>query len=166
MGRKKSLFDCFEDKYIPEPNSGCWLWTSTLNDSGYGVLMRRINGKSTPLRAHRVSWEVHNGPIIGGLFVCHKCDNRMCVNPDHLFLGTNAENMEDCANKGRMSKPPLHKGEKHHKAKLTEDQVREIRASKLLLREISEKYGVCKATASYIRRGELWRDVVDAAGLP
>lgn len=81
----------------PEPNSGCWLWTAGLGGSGYGALRY-----GTPTRAHRVSYMVFVGPITDGLFVCHRCDTPLCVNPDHLFLGTAKDNAVDAMRKGRL----------------------------------------------------------------
>lgn len=79
---------------------GCWLWTGAVRGNGYGAIS--LGGQFGPLAAtHRVSYEIHNGPVPAGLFVCHRCDVRLCVNPAHLFLGTNMDNVRDMLNKGR-----------------------------------------------------------------
>lgn len=88
----------FHQNYIPEPMSGCWLWTGFEHHNGYGGLMI----KNVTVLAHRLSWQIHNGPIPKGLCVCHKCDTPFCVNPDHLFLGTNKDNIHDAIRKGRI----------------------------------------------------------------
>ena len=88
----------FFDKINKTDN--CWLWTAAMR-GGYGVI--KIKGKG--VSAHRLSYEIHKGPIENGLLVCHKCDNRKCVNPDHLFLGTQSDNMIDCSKKGRLVYP-------------------------------------------------------------
>lgn len=94
------LLKRFEAKYIPVTESGCWLWTAACHEAaGYGQIWHL--GKV--LRANRVSWTLYRGEIPGGLHVCHTCDVRCCVNPDHLFLGTREDNMQDCFKKGRSS---------------------------------------------------------------
>jgi hypothetical protein len=96
-----TLKDRFEDKVSIEPNSGCWLWTGSLNDTGYGQLW--VGSKST--RAHRLSYELHVGPIPEGMHVCHHCDNPPCCNPNHLFVGSHTDNMADKIKKGRGVNP-------------------------------------------------------------
>ena len=91
----------FADKVLPEPNSGCWLWFGSVGSHGYGQLS--IPGKALET-AHRVSYRLHKGEIPAGILVCHKCDNPVCVNPDHLFLGAPSVNALDCKQKGRNTK--------------------------------------------------------------
>ncbi|KKM63632.1 hypothetical protein LCGC14_1509480 [marine sediment metagenome] len=88
----------FHLSYVIDPESECWLWIKSLSDSGYGQFS--VDGES--ISAHRYSWELHNGPIPDGLCVLHKCDVKPCVNPDHLFTGTNKDNSQDALKKGRL----------------------------------------------------------------
>jgi hypothetical protein len=86
------------ENYIPVPEAGCWIWLGGWNMSGYGRIGR--HGKALP-SAHRMFYTAHKGPIPKGLFVCHKCDTPACVNPDHLFVGTAMDNVQDMIRKGR-----------------------------------------------------------------
>jgi hypothetical protein len=83
--------------------SGCWSWSGQMHRTGYALISMPADGRWRLRRAHRISWELHRGPIPEGLWVLHKCDNRICTNPDHLFLGDGADNMQDCAAKGRVT---------------------------------------------------------------
>jgi hypothetical protein len=102
------LLTRFEMQHIPEPNSGCWLWLGATSPSGYG----NIYAFGSSLRAHRASWVIFRGAIPAGMHVLHKCDTPSCVNPDHLFLGSHADNMADKVRKGRGVPPPV--GRKTH----------------------------------------------------
>ncbi len=148
-----TLQNRFDAKWIPEPYSGCWLWTAAKSPRGYGMIGAggRLDGT---LRAHRVSWILHRGEIPEGKEVCHQCDTPLCVNPDHLFLGSHEENMHDAVKKGRTSR-----GEQRPSAKLTEDQVREIRASTETQTEIAIRYGICQQHISDVKSGRKWRHV-------
>jgi hypothetical protein len=111
--------------------------------------------------AHRALWMLTNGPIPAGLFVLHRCDNPPCCNPDHLFLGTPADNMRDMSEKGRAK--GARKGEGHHNAKLTADQVRHIRTlitSGLSVRKIASMLSVSHGAVGHIRKGTCWSHLI------
>ena len=130
----------------------CWLWTGAVNDKGYGWVSRtRALG---PTRAHRFSWEIHRGQIPKGKCVLHKCDVPLCVNPDHLFLGTRKDNTRDMMRKGRCIN-----GERASWSKLTEKEVREILKSKDSQRTLARRYGVIQQTISSIKRRINWKHV-------
>jgi hypothetical protein len=139
----------FEACISPEPNSGCWLWA----DGGEivkGGYIRIMSGSRRRL-AHRYAYERYRGPIPPGLYVCHHCDVRCCVNPDHLFLGTLADNNADRDRKGRQPR-----GTDIGLAKLTDADVLEIRASTETQRALGRRYGVAHCTIGLILRHETW----------
>lgn len=153
-------FERFNEKYIPEPNSGCWIWTaSCISQHRYGFFRYKNTTK-----AHRASWMLHHGDIPKGMLVCHKCDVRECVNPDHLFLGTHLDNNRDRDRKGRhvwklIPNEAKDRGEACHRAKITESDVRAIRASSLGLTEMGRLYGLAPRTIWQIRTRKTWGHV-------
>lgn len=136
-----------------EKSDGCWNWTATTRGSnGYGQIGEGGQGGRN-LSAHRVSWEIHNGPIPDGMFVLHRCDNPLCVNPDHLWLGTIAENNADRERKGRGAD---RRGEKSTTAKLTTEQVLAIRSDHRPQRIVAEAYGIRQGHVSRLKNGTRW----------
>jgi hypothetical protein len=152
---RSSLLDRFNDKVSPEPNSGCWLWTGGITELGYGVigLGRREEGTD---KAHRVSWRLHRGPIPDGMCVCHRCDTPLCVNPDHLFLGTLGDNMRDCVRKARNYVPNM-RGSRAPWSRLTEEQVSDILTRRLTSLKFAALYGVSGSAIREIWRGKNWK---------
>ncbi len=144
----------FLAKVCPEPNGGCWLWRGMVVGSGYGMV--RFERRMYP--AHRLAWKLFRGEIAQGLAVCHKCDVRICVNPEHLFLGTHAENMKDMKEKGRSPH-----GDEHSRSKLTAKTVSRIKAmlaqGHMRVSEIARAFGVTHATIDCIAKGKTWRHV-------
>ncbi len=150
---KLTLKERFLDKISPDPATGCWLWKAYVDVTGYAVF---YVGKKKCV-GHRISWALFRGEIPTGLRVCHTCDVRACVNPDHLFLGTAAENSADMKRKGRSCF-----GDKNPRAKLTTEQVRTIKA-RLAWGEkapvIARRVGVTASNILLIGRGKIWRHV-------
>lgn len=139
-------------KKVAKEENGCWTWLGAKRKSGYGAFGF---GRSTDY-AHRAAYRLFVGPIPGGQYVCHKCDTPLCVNPDHLFVGTATENMQDASAKGRVKLPRVEqmlRAEDQPMARLTNDQVREIRASGETLSVLAKRFGVSQATISCARRG-------------
>ncbi len=146
-------------QYVNKTES-CWLWTGAIRSNGYGVINEGGNhGKA--IRVHRLSYEMHHGPIPPDLLVCHTCDVRNCVNPDHLFLGTYKDNNQDMSRKGRARGGVT--GEAHGSAKLTEQQVLEIRTKyaehQPPLRELAAEYGVVLQIIHAIVHNKIWTHV-------
>jgi predicted XRE-type DNA-binding protein len=139
-------------------NDSCRIWNGCClkrpnNSISYGQL--RISHRRR-IYSHRMAWELINGPIPEGMEVCHTCDNPVCVNPEHLFLGNHLENMRDAKEKGRMR---ALSGEDCKFHKLTIDQVREIKKSTLSQRKLANLYGVTQGAISHILVGKNWKGV-------
>lgn len=134
---------------------GCWTWTGRRHEAGYGIVEKA--GVSSPYRAHRLSWELTYGPIPKGLFVCHRCDNRLCVRPDHLFLGTHAQNMADMRAKGRDAR-----GVRTGNATLDPERVqamRRLQAVGLSYSRVAQLFGVSVMTAHSAITRRTWKHV-------
>jgi len=148
---RPSLMQLFLSKFRKEP-SGCWVWLGSLNNRKYG----KIKFLGRCISSHRLSWELHNNKIIPhGMCVLHRCDNPPCVNPDHLFLGTNSENSKDMTNKNRQAK-----GIRNGQSVLTEDAVLEIRRrSNESSRSLGLEFNVSKTTILNIINRKRWRHI-------
>jgi NTP pyrophosphatase (non-canonical NTP hydrolase) len=133
----------------------CWEWTARKIKSGYGSMKwPTINNPDAQMLGHRLSWMINVGPIPDGSMVLHKCDNKGCVNPNHLFLGNASDNVRDCIAKGRNN-PVI--GEKQWASKITRIEALHIRHSEDKLYEIAKKYGISKSSARSIKKGLTWK---------
>jgi len=139
-------------KHFKKHENGCWIWTA--NKAGkYGQLAYGTTSKY----AHRLSYELHVGEIPKGMCVCHKCDTPLCVNPEHLFLGTVKDNNYDCMNKGRAAI-----GEKAGKVKLKESEVLEILKMSergIIQIDIATKFNISRQQVSYIKLNKAWKHI-------
>jgi hypothetical protein len=163
--KNKTLTKKFWERVIK--TNGCWKWEGSKVVKGYGRI--KLNGKAYP--AHRLSWEIHYGPIPSGLCVCHKCDNPPCTNPDHLFLGTHADNQHDCFLKGRRAKGLKNgkytrpnrtpRGETHPRSNLTESDIKEIRKLKYTMTQnaLAIKFKTPQTNISLILRDLAWKHI-------
>ena len=146
---------------LVEKTATCWLWTGTATRriKGYGQFER----KGKRMLAHRAAYEFAHGAIPGDFEVCHRCDVSLCVNPDHLFLGSHKDNMRDAATKGRIaepsSQPPMKRGSDNGHSLLDESAVLEIRrriAAGEVQRRLAAEYGVSVPTISAIHKRRIW----------
>ena len=142
----------FEDKCMPEPMSGCWLWIAGFLHNDYGSFF--YEGRNQ--KASRVAWKIYRGPIPEGLCVLHKCDIRSCVNPDHLWLGTVADNNADTRRKGRAVFMP---GDYRGHVKVTDKQIDRLRylraTTDITLEDLGKQFGLTKGYVGQICRGRV-----------
>jgi hypothetical protein len=144
-----SEIEKFSKYFIIDPINNCWNWKYCCNVGGYGIISFR--GKRGFL-AHRASWILYNGEIKDGLYVCHKCDNTICVNPDHLFLGTRIDNLRDAKKKGRLAN-----GSRNGLAKLTDEQIIKIRNDNRSQSVIAKIYNIHQTNVHYIKSRKTWK---------
>lgn len=137
--------DALLERIKIDNKTDCWEIQGYLDKDGYGNVSNK--------RAHRLAYELFIGKIPFGKIVCHKCDNRKCCNPDHLFIGSQKDNISDMMKKGRKDS---RYGERNTQNKLSESQVIEIYTSSETQRRIAEKYKIDQSTVSYIKTGKLW----------
>lgn len=139
--------------FVAKTTAGCWEWTGSRHEQGYG----RYRQGDRIAKAHRVSYEIHKGPIPDGLFVLHRCDNPACVNPDHLFLGTHDDNMADMVAKGR-ARTNKRSGLLNPAAKITPAEAEEIRRlrGRATQAQIARRFGVSQQLVSCIQTGKNW----------
>lgn len=156
-GTTEERFWRFVDK-----SGECWLWLgSSMTKKGYGLLPKVGGSKGKSVLAHRLSYQIHKGEIPEGMVVMHSCDNPSCVNPDHLSVGTQSQNILEAIAKGRkvLPKLPHPSGVDHPKSKLTEQDVRDIRSQAMNDTVLSKKYGVAVTTIRHIRIGTTWKHI-------
>ena len=146
----RPIAERFWEKVIRQSARDCWLWNASTFHSGYGRFT--VNNRS--VGAHRVSWELTNGPVPDDMCVLHSCDNPRCVNPAHLFIGTHGDNSHDRDRKGRTAR-----GERIWNSKLTRYDVALIRASTSTAEKIARRFGIHKSLVWKIKHRELWRHV-------
>lgn len=158
-----SCLDRFNAKIDKTDN--CWNWTGSIDSGGYGFFIKTLDKKSKVYKAHRFSYQHFKGDIPSGLLILHKCDNRKCVNPEHLFTGTQVDNMQDCIRKGRfkiVSDKFKAKGENAGNVKLNTEKV--IKIKKMIRdgignRVIAKEFNVVHGCISNIRVGKSWKHI-------
>lgn len=163
MRPKRPLAERFA-KYVQYGSpSECWPWTGTTEKFRGGYRLGRITDEQgRTKRTHRVAWELAYGPIPAQMYICHKCDNPICVNPSHLFLGTRSTNALDMHAKGRNVPIRIYRGTEHGRAKLSEVDVLAIRRSQASYSAIATRYGVTSGHVHRIKARKLWRHLGEA----
>ena len=149
-------FEFLKQRCTVAVTTGCWEWTGRLTDKGYGIFTRRRSGRKKQLRAHRMMWFVLNGPT--HLNVLHHCDNRKCLNPDHLFIGTQADNLRDMRMKGRYRNGSAF-GETNGTAKLKVADVTIIRASDETGVVLARRFKVSESAISKVKLHRMWKHI-------
>lgn len=153
----KTLADRFWTKVSKRGVDECWEWMAFKDAQGYG----KISVNSSPRLAHRVSYEIHHGPIPDGMFACHRCDNPGCVNPGHIFIGQPIDNIKDMHDKGRAVYPPINAGKDHGMCKLKPADVLAIRSARgIPQRTLAKQYGIGQSQVQRIRSGEGWPHLI------
>lgn len=138
----------FSNAYMPEPNTGCWIWTKACSSAGYGNAYIVINGTGRNICAHRLSYIIHYGLVPEDKFVCHACDNKYCVNPQHLWIGDNSDNMLDAYKKS------LNK-----QVKLSAVDVKFIKTSVKNRDELAAQFSVSASCIRDIFSGRTWKRI-------
>lgn len=151
--KRRPLSERFREKVDVRGPDDCWPWLASTKQGGYG---KCGDERGRVQLTHRVAYQLVNGPIPEGMVVCHQCDNPRCVNPAHLYLGTQADNLRDMRNKGRDNPP---RGARHPKARLTEDLARSIRNDPRSHRRIARELGIGKSTVGMIKAGITWTHI-------
>lgn len=152
-----SLLNRFECKI--NKTDTCWLWTASTTRGGYGHIRGKVNGKWSMLRAHRLAYILYKGAIPEGSLVCHSCDNRLCVNPDHLFLGSALDNNIDCINKGRkgFGRNPNH----NHLSLTLAKKVRYVKLKnpKLTYKQLGKLFNTSASQVHRIVTNKIWKNI-------
>lgn len=156
MNKKPASLEHLERLSTPEPTTGCWLWLGSVTNAGYGQVGRLPNRMS----AHRAAAIARHGQIPEDMVAMHSCNQKLCVNPAHINIGTQSENLRSAARDGLM--PHLkrfHVGTDNPASKLTPEDVRSIREANGFYREIAERFGLHTSTIAKIKTRQTWRHV-------